>query len=135
MGFISKFQFEPAEWLPFRDREVIDRVAMENLADHQGKVYEHPEFEMKVVNDVHNYFASDLFCRIRVAATKGKKLVVISDGKVPVCKAGDPGSIPGLGRSPGEGNGSPLQYSCLENPMDLEPGRLPSMGSQRVGHD
>ena len=34
------------------------------------------------------------------------------------CKAGDLGSIPGLGRSPGEGNGNPLQYSCLENPMD-----------------
>ena len=34
------------------------------------------------------------------------------------CNAGDPGSIPGLGRSPGEGNGNPLQYSCLENPMD-----------------
>ena len=32
--------------------------------------------------------------------------------------AGDPGSIPGSGRSPGEGNGNPLQYSCLENPMD-----------------
>ena len=32
--------------------------------------------------------------------------------------AGDPGSIPGLGRSPGERNGNPLQYSCLENPMD-----------------
>ena len=32
--------------------------------------------------------------------------------------AGDPGSIPGLGRSPGEGNGTPLQYSCLENPMN-----------------
>jgi len=32
--------------------------------------------------------------------------------------AGDAGSIPGLGRSPGEGNGNPLQYSCLENPMD-----------------
>ena len=41
-----------------------------------------------------------------------------SDGKVSVCNAGDPGSIPGLGRSPGEGNGSPLQHSCLENPMD-----------------
>ena len=41
-----------------------------------------------------------------------------SDGKVPVCNAGDLGSIPGLGRSPGEGNGNPLQYSCLENPMD-----------------
>ena len=34
--------------------------------------------------------------------------------------AGDPGSIPGSGRSPGEGNGNPLQYSCLENPMDGE---------------
>ena len=34
------------------------------------------------------------------------------------CKAGDPGSIPGSGRSPGEGNGNPLQYPCLENPMD-----------------
>ena len=38
--------------------------------------------------------------------------------KVSACKAGDPGSIPGLGRSSGEGNGNPLQYSCLENPMD-----------------
>ena len=34
------------------------------------------------------------------------------------CNAGDPGSIPGLGRSSGEGNGNPLQYSCLENTMD-----------------
>ena len=34
------------------------------------------------------------------------------------CNVGDLGSIPGLGRSPGEGNGNPLQYSCLENPMD-----------------
>ena len=41
-----------------------------------------------------------------------------SDGKASVCNAGDLGSIPWLGRSPGEGNGSPLQYSCLENPMD-----------------
>ena len=41
-----------------------------------------------------------------------------SDGKASVRNAGDPGSIPGLGSSPGEINGSPLQYSCLENPMD-----------------
>ena len=41
-----------------------------------------------------------------------------SDGKVSAYNAGDPGSIPGTGRSPGEGNGNPLQYSCLENPMD-----------------
>ena len=41
-----------------------------------------------------------------------------SDGKASACSAGNPGSIPGLGRSPGEGNGNPLQYSCLENFMD-----------------
>ena len=41
-----------------------------------------------------------------------------SDGKASAYNAGDPGSIPGLGRSPGEGSGTPLQYSCLENPMD-----------------
>ena len=40
------------------------------------------------------------------------------DSKESTCNAGDPGSIPGLGRSPGEGNGNPLQYSCLGNPMD-----------------
>ena len=41
-----------------------------------------------------------------------------SDGKESACNAGDLGSIPGSGRSPGNGNGKPLQYSCLENPMD-----------------
>ena len=41
-----------------------------------------------------------------------------SDGKESACNEGDPGSIPGSGRSPGEGKGSPLQDSCLENPMD-----------------
>ena len=40
------------------------------------------------------------------------------DGKESACKAGDLGSVPGLGRSPGEGNGYPFQYSYLENPMD-----------------
>ena len=43
-----------------------------------------------------------------------------SDGKASACNAGDLSSIPGLGRSPGGGNGNPLQYSCLENPMDGE---------------
>ena len=41
-----------------------------------------------------------------------------SEGKESACNAGDLGLIPGLGRSPGEGNGNPLQYSCLESPMD-----------------
>ena len=43
-----------------------------------------------------------------------------SDGKESACNVGDPSSNPGLGRSPGEGNGNPLQYSCLENPKDKE---------------
>ena len=47
----------------------------------------------------------------------------------------DAGSIPGSGRSPGGGHCNLLQYSCLENPMDEEPGGLQSMGSQRVRDD
>ena len=43
-----------------------------------------------------------------------------SNGKETACNAGDLGSIPGSGRSPGEGRGNPLQDSCLENPMDRE---------------
>ena len=54
-----------------------------------------------------------------------------SAGKESTRSAGDSSSIPGLGRSPGEGNSYPLQYSCLENSMDY----VQSMGSQRVGHD
>ena len=47
----------------------------------------------------------------------------------------DAGSIPGAGGSPGEGNGNPLQYSCLENPWTEERGRLQSIGLQSFGHD
>ena len=53
-----------------------------------------------------------------------------SAGKESACNAGDLGSIPGLGRSPGEGKGYPLQYSCLENSMAIQ-----SMELQRVRHD
>ena len=55
--------------------------------------------------------------------------------KVSACNVGDLGSIPGLGRSPGEGNGNPFQYSCLENPMDGGAWWATVHGSQRVGHD
>ena len=44
--------------------------------------------------------------------------LVTLDGKESACNVGDLGSIPGSGRSPGEGTGNPLQYSCLENPID-----------------
>ena len=58
-----------------------------------------------------------------------------SDGKESACNAGDLGSILGSGRSPGEGNCNPLQYSCLGNYMDEAPGGLQCMGSQRFRHD
>ena len=57
------------------------------------------------------------------------------DSEESACNAGDMGSIPWSGRSPGEGNGYPLQGSCLENPMGRGAGGLESMGSQRVGLD
>ena len=58
--------------------------------------------------------------------------------KNPPANAGDirdTGSVPGLGRSPGEGHGNPLQYSCLENPMDRGACGLQSMLLQRIRHD
>ena len=59
-----------------------------------------------------------------------------SDSKTSVYNAGDLGSMPGSGRFPGDRNGNPLQYSCLENPVDGGAWcRLLSMGSQRVGYD
>ena len=57
-----------------------------------------------------------------------------SVGRESACNAEDLGSIPGSGRSPGEGSGNPLQYSCLENSMDRGDWWLQSMESQRVRH-
>ena len=61
-------------------------------------------------------------------------LVIIcgSEGKASACSVGDPGSIPGSGRSPGERNGNPLQYTCLENSMDGGARRATVCGVQRV---
>ena len=58
-----------------------------------------------------------------------------SYGKEPACNAGDPSSSPGLVRSSGEGNGNPLQYFCLDNPMDRGAWWATVHGSKRVGHD
>ena len=57
-----------------------------------------------------------------------------SDSKESTCNMGNPGSIPGLGRSLGEENVNPFRYSCLENPMDRGSWQA-TMGLQRVGHD
>ena len=63
-----------------------------------------------------------------------KKLPWWLSHKKSACSAGDMGSVPGLGRSPGKGNGNPLQYSCLEIPWTEKPDRLESMELQRVRH-
>ena len=56
-------------------------------------------------------------------------------GNESACNAGDLASIPGSGRTPGEGNGNPLQYSCLENPMDRGALQATVHGVARVRHD
>ena len=58
-----------------------------------------------------------------------------SVGKESACSAGDPGSIPGWGRSSGEGNGNPLQYSHLENRIDRGAWQATVHGIAKVGHD
>ena len=58
-----------------------------------------------------------------------------SVGKESACKAEDPGSSPVSGKSPGEGNGNPLQYSCLENPMDRGAWEAPDHGVSGVRHN
>ena len=67
-----------------------------------------------------------------------KHLIVFpgdSNGKESACHVGDPGSILGLGRSCGEGNGNPLQYPCLENPMNRGDWWATPMGLQSVRQD
>ena len=69
---------------------------------------------------------------------KYEYLVVLSGSSVSkesACSAGDLGSIPGSGRPPGEGNAKPLQYPCLENPMDRGAWRATVHGVAKVGHN
>ena len=75
-------------------------------------------------------------CGLGILTSQRVSQVVLVLKNLPT-NAGDPGSIPGLGRSPERGHGNPLQYSCLENlhGQGEEPGGLQSMGSLRVGHD
>jgi len=77
MSFISKFEFAPAEWLPLQDREMLDRVCQMDFNEQLDRQYENPEFQVKVVFDVHNYFTTDLFHRIRMSDINDQKLVVI----------------------------------------------------------
>ena len=69
---------------------------------------------------------------------EGRGFPYCAIGKESACNAGDlrdMGSILGSGRTPEGGHGNPLQYSCLENPVNREPGGLQSIRSQRAGHN
>ena len=77
MGLNNSFHIAPAPWLPQWDAELLDRVAAADLNDHVGSVYENPGFSLQVCGDVHNYFATDLFQRIRMSDVRNEKLVLI----------------------------------------------------------
>ncbi len=77
MAYYNSFKFAPPKWLPFQDQEVLDAVVNEDFYKRQGKKFENPDFELKVVFDVHNYFATDLFQRIRLSDVNNEKLVII----------------------------------------------------------
>ena len=95
-------------------------------------------FSLSSFSFIKSLFSSSFLSAIRFAENG---LPDSTDGKESACNARDLGLIPGSGRSPGEGNGYPLQYSCLENPMDrgawqatVNGGHKESdMGLQRVG--
>ena len=70
----------------------------------------------RFLNSVPFGFYADFITQAQLMETLG--FPGGSDGKESACNAGGPGSLPGLGRSPGEGQDNPLQYSCLENSMD-----------------
>ncbi len=77
MAFYSSFKYAPGEWFPFKDQNFLDEIVNVDVHARQGKNFENPDFELKVVFDVHNYFAIDLMQRIRVSDIKNEKLVVI----------------------------------------------------------
>ncbi len=77
MATPKAFTFAPAEWLPLQDRAEVERINSMDMMEHQGKIYENPDFEFRVVFDVHNYFATDLFQRIRMSDIEDKPLVII----------------------------------------------------------
>lgn len=77
MAYEVTFKFAPGEWFPYQDREVLLDVQRVDMYAKQGNNFENPEFELKVVQDAHNYFAVDLMQRIRMSDIKNEKLVMI----------------------------------------------------------
>ena len=98
---------QPEEWLTHSDRPGTDKVPILAL----GRGYHNGENEQEWERKPDRYIEKHLLYLSRAS-------LVSQTVKNLLAKAGDMGLIPGLRKSPGEGNGNPLQYSCLENPMD-----------------
>ena len=91
--------------------------------------------EIKGLTQVFQGCHSWYFVRFNIFLWEKKGFPSSSDSKGSTCKAGDPGSIPGLGISPGGGRGNPLYFSCLESPMDRGAWRAAVHRVTRVRHD
>ena len=130
------------------DEEIKQRKAIESVES----VLEHPKTSIRFYDSPEGLkglrkllqllFIICKECKLKLSEKKrcnpgagGWGFPHSSVGKESACSAGDLGSIPGMGRSPGEGNGSPLQYSCLENPMDRGAWQATIHGVARVRHD
>ena len=92
------------------------------------------EHVQKEINNISGLWKTYVFC-CRINLVFWYCFPCSSVGKESACDAGDQGSIPGSGRYPGEANGNPLQYSCLENPKDRGAWQTTVHGVARVRHD
>lgn len=77
MAYENTFKFAPAEWLPYQNLDEVTKAINTDIRAKQGKNFENPDFELKVVWDVHNYFAAELMQRIRLSDINNEKLVLI----------------------------------------------------------
>ena len=119
-------------WRRGKEKAVICNIYPGTLVNGvvAGRIPKHLPYSTKISCELDDYYLYDYVTWIIRGFLSGL------DGKASACNAEDLGSIPGSGRCPGEGNGNPLQYSCLENPMDGGTWwATQSMGSQRVGND
>ena len=102
-----------------RGIQIGEEVKLSLFADDMILYIENPKDAIRKLVELINKFGK--VAGYKVKTQKSVIFLYFPDGsevKASACSVGDPGLIPRSGRSPGEGNGNPLQYSCLENPMD-----------------
>ena len=132
IGIFNLTHLKPNPWLPSTLPAVPPHLTLPSCS----VIHDHSPFTPRAKSSASSYNCtfkmhtkSDLSYNLSMGLPGG------SVGKESTCSIGDPGSIPGLGRSPGEGNGSPLQCSCLENPINREAWQATVHGVAKVGQD